>query len=133
MKIKTLLLATLIYLPNVSMANELHGTVCLGKNLSIIASDHSNRLYLNIDGLAKFHFDKPFEAPKIVEENLDVNKEHTVYVYYDNEVVDSWPLNFSKLKTSSVLIWRAKGAWHMAPNKIKTTSKADGSIISECH
>lgn len=117
MIIKTLLIATLVCLSNASMANELHGTVCLGKNLSIIASDHSDRLHFTIDDSAKFYFDKPFIAPKIVAKSLDINIEHIVSVYYDNKVVHSWSLNFSKLKTNSVLIWRAKGAWRMAPNK----------------
>jgi hypothetical protein len=101
----------------VALANEQTGTVCLGKNLAKPISEHTSRLFLKIDNSPKLYFKKPYIEPATVLRNLDLKKKHKVNVYFDNKVVESWTLNFSKLKTKSVLIWRAPGSWRMEPNE----------------
>ncbi len=103
---------------NVASSTELQGTVCLGKNLAKTMSEHSDRLYLKIDDSQNIVFAHPYDGPIVVMQGLDLSKEHMVYVYFDDQIAQSWRLNFSKLKTDSVLIWRAAGSWRMEPNEV---------------
>lgn len=111
--LKIILLVIFASLTNVAISNEQKGTVCLGKNLAKSSSEHSDRLFLKIDDSQGIYFSRPYNGPIKVVKNLDINKDYIVYVYFDNEVVQSWKLNFSGLKTESVLIWRAAGSWRM--------------------
>lgn len=114
--LRILTLIFLVIFADIALASELKGTVCLGENLAKPASEHSERLYLKIGNLPNIHFVRPYRGPKIVARNLDIRESHIVKVYFGNKVVKSWALNFSKLKTNSVLIWRATGSWRMEPN-----------------
>jgi hypothetical protein len=100
---------------NIVSSAESQGTVCLGKNLAKSLSEHSDRLYLKIDDSQKIRFERPYSGPTVVIDNLDLSSDHMVYVYFDDKVVQSWKLDFNKLKTESVLIWRASGSWRMEP------------------
>ncbi len=107
----------LISFISVASSNEVNGTVCLGKNLAKPLDEHSERLYLTIDDSPRIYFVRPFAGPRIVAQNLNIKDDHTVKVYFDDKVVRSWKLNFSKLKTTNVLIWRAPGSWRMELNE----------------
>lgn len=96
-------------------ANEGQGIVCLGKNLAKTLSEQSDRLYLKIGDSEKIYFEHPYYRPKVVSKNLDRRQDHVVKVFYDDKLVQSWKLNFKKLKTDGVLIWRASGSWRMEP------------------
>lgn len=114
---RILLLIILVTSTKIALSNEQKGTVCLGENLAKPAIEHSDRLFLKIDNSPNIYFEYPYIGPGAVLINLDLNKDHKVYVYFDNQVVESWKLNFSKLETDSVLIWRASGSWRMEPNE----------------
>ena len=94
-------------------ANDNVGRVCFGKNLAKPYSEHTDRLYIRIDDSKKIYFNRPHAGPVI--DNLDINVHHIVKVYFDDELGQSWPLNFSKLDAQSVIVWRSAGAWHMEP------------------
>lgn len=113
MMLKITLLVILACLTNVAISNEQKGAVCLGENLAKSSSEHSERLYLKVGDSQSIYFVRPYTVPVIVAKNLDLNKDHIVYVYFDDAVVASWKLNFLNLKTQSVRIWRAPGTWRM--------------------
>jgi hypothetical protein len=96
-----------------ALASDNGGSVFFGKNLAKPASEHSDRLYLRIDDSEKLYFNRKCDGP--VLENLDLNDDHIVKVYFDDEVGQSWTLNFSRLEARSVVIWRSAGAWRMEP------------------
>jgi hypothetical protein len=95
------------------MADDNAGKVCFGKNLAKAYSEHTDRLYLKINDSNKLFFNQKYTGPVI--RDLDVNRVHMIKVYFDNQLVKSWPLNFSRLHTNSVIIWRSAGAWRMEP------------------
>jgi hypothetical protein len=99
-------------------ANDNIGKVCFGKNLAKPFSEHTDRLYLKIDDSDKLYFNRQHSGPVI--DNLYINTDHIVKVYFDDQVCKSWILNFSKLNTQRVIIWRSAGSWRMEP--------AEGSI-----
>jgi hypothetical protein len=96
-----------------AFASENLGKVCFGKNLAKPYSEHTDRVYLKIDDSDKLYFNGPNDEPAL--EDLDINKNHMVKVYFDNHLVRSWQLNFSKIGSHSVIIWRAAGSWRMEP------------------
>jgi hypothetical protein len=96
-----------------SLANDYSGEVFFGKNLAKPASEHTDRLYLRIDDSKIQYFNRKHEGP--VFENLDLEKDYIVKVYFDDELCCSWIMNFSKMKTKSVIIWRSAGSWRMEP------------------
>ncbi len=102
---------------DIALSNELKGTVCLGKNLAKVSSEHTERLYLKIGDSPKIYFIRPYSGKRVIAKNLDIRKEHAIKIFFDDQIVQSWKLNFLKLKTDSVLIWRASGSWRMEPNK----------------
>jgi hypothetical protein len=94
-------------------ADDILGTVCFGRNLAKPASEHSDRLYLRIDESEKLYFNHKYDGP--VVRDLDPNVVHAVSVYFDDQLSESWRLDFNKLNTRCVLIWRAAGSWRMEP------------------
>lgn len=92
-------------------ANDNVGKVFFGKNLAKPYSEHTDRIYLKIDDSKKLYFNRKQEGP--VLENLSLNKDYIVKIYFDDKIVQSWILNFSKLKSKSVVIWRSAGSWRM--------------------
>ena len=110
--IKQIILVLLIFSTSV-VANDNVGEVCFGKNLAKPSNEHTDRLYLKINDSEKLYFNRPHKGP--VLENLDLNKNHIVKVYFEDKIVQSWILNFSKLKTQRVIIWRSSGSWRMEP------------------
>jgi hypothetical protein len=112
---RALLVLFVLTLTSVSSADDALGTVCLGKNLAKPLVEHSDRLYLRIDDSEKRFFDESSDLPRIISDGLDIRADHIVRVYFDDRVVESWRLNFSLLRTNSVLIWRAAGSWRMEP------------------
>ena len=101
------------------------GTVCLEENLSIVASEHTELLYITIGDSNKIYFKWPYKNPRIVLNNLEINKDYIVKVYYDNKLVTSWKLNFKEIGTNSVVIWRAKASWRMEPIDVSLCSEND--------
>ncbi len=94
-------------------ANDNIGTVYFGENLAKTLSEHTDRLYLKIDASENLYFNRQHSGP--VANNLDINTDHMVKVYFDDQICHSWKLNFSKLNTHSVIIRRSPGAWRMEP------------------
>jgi hypothetical protein len=90
------------------------GTVCFGKNLAKPYSEHTDRIYIKIDNSDMLYFNRPSEGAVLT--GLDINKNHMVKVYFDNQLVRSWPLSFSDLGSYSVIIWRSSGSWRMEPS-----------------
>jgi len=91
------------------------GSVCLGPYLGKVRIEHEfQRLYLRIGESGKIHFD-PSQKTRIVLNNLDLHKTYSVKVFFDAKPVESWALNFDKLKSVMVIIWRSAGAWRMEP------------------
>jgi hypothetical protein len=110
--IKRIILVLLIFSTS-AMANDNVGKIFFGKNLAKPSSEHTDRLYLKINNSEKLYFNRKHEGP--ILEKLDLNKDQIVRVYFDDKIAQSWILNFSKLKTQSVIIWRSSGSWRMEP------------------
>ena len=91
------------------------GNVFFGINLAKALIEHTDSIYLKINDSKKLYFNKNYQGP--VLENLDLNKDHIVRVYFGEKIAQSWILNFSKLQTQSVVIWRSAGAWRMDPKE----------------
>lgn len=116
-KLKVVLAFFLASINMASSANEVKGTVCLGQNLAKPADEHSRRLHLTIDDSQNIYFEQPYDGPRFIARDLDLHKEHLIRVHFDNQVVKSWTLNFSKLKGNSVLVWRSAGSWRIEKNE----------------
>lgn len=98
-------------MPVSSMTEEKYGKVCFGKNLSKVADEHSDRLYLKIDNSKKLYFNRKHDGAVLA--NLDLARDHVVKVYFGDQLGMSWKFNFTKRKTRRVLIWRSAGSWRM--------------------
>ena len=109
--------AVLLLFTFAASSNELGGAVCLGPNLSKVAAEHSDQLYLTVSDSANIYFERPYTGPSLVVTGLDMSSTHLIKVYFGGKLAESWMLNFHMLKTSSVLIWREAGAWRMEPNQ----------------
>ena len=96
-------------------STEQTGTVCLGSNYAKPLAEHTKRLYLKVNDSSKIYFLESNQPPRIVIEGLTLGSTHTVYVYFDNKLRESWKLNFGKLGSHAALIWRAGGSWRMEP------------------
>ena len=116
--LRAVLFVMLMSFSSAGLSAESTGAVCLGKNLAKSLDEHSDRLYIKINDSQIIRFESPYSGPTVVMDNMDLNSDHRVYVYFDDEVVQSWKLNFAKLHTESVLIWRASGSWRMEPNQV---------------
>lgn len=101
----------LVFISSCVLSNEKTGTICLGENLSKPFVDQTNRLYLRINGSKKIYFRRPYEGPIIVANQLNLQTDHLIKVYFDDEIVQSWTVNFEKLNATGVNIWRGPGAW----------------------
>ena len=110
--IKKIILVLLIFSANAAASGDM-GKVFFGKNLAKVSTEHTDRLYLKINDSEKLYFNRKHEGP--VLEGLDLNKDYVVKVYFDDRIVQSWVLNFSKLKVQNLVIWRSAGAWRMEP------------------
>lgn len=63
-----------------------------------------------------FHFEQGgTQQPRLVAEDLDLNKVYRAKVHFGGKVVRSWDMDFRKMGVDMVYIWRAKGAWRMQP------------------
>lgn len=102
--------------PGQPTAGNMTGTVCLGQNLAKPAAEHTKRLYLKVNNSEKIFFNEPYTGPQFVARGLDTSTLHTISVYFDDAIIRSWKLDFTQLKTTSVLIWRAAGSWRMEAN-----------------
>ena len=96
---------------------ENKGSVCLGPFLSVVWYEPSTRPYLTIGNYGPFHFEQGNQPFRLIVEDLDIKKVYRVKVHYDGKVVRSWNLNFEKIGSDRVCIWRDKGAWRMEPIK----------------
>ena len=101
-------------IPPFSLAED-KGSVCLGPFLSIILYQPSNRPYLTIGDYGPFHFEQSSQPCRLVAGGLDLKKVYKVRVHFEGKVVTSWNLNFEKMGSNMVYIWRDKGAWRMEP------------------
>lgn len=108
--IKQLIFILILFSTSV-LANDNTGRLFFGKNLAKPLDEHTDRIYLKIDDSEKLYFNRKHEGP--ILENLDCNQDHIVKVYYNDKIAQSWILNFSKLKTHNVIIWRSSGSWRM--------------------
>lgn len=105
------LFVLVIFISSIVLANENTGTICLGENLSKPFQDQTNRLYLKINNSKKIFFSRPYAGPIVVVNQLNLKTDHLVKVYFDDQVVQSWVINFEKLNATGVNIWRGPGAW----------------------
>ena len=96
-----------------SLAEEAGGIICLGNNLAKVADENSRRLHLQIDDSSNIYFKKPYNDPELAAKDLSITADHTIKVFFDGNVVQSWTLNFARLNTNSVVVWRSAGAWRM--------------------
>ncbi|MDH5178295.1 MAG: hypothetical protein OEZ39_09210 [Gammaproteobacteria bacterium] len=110
---KSLCAGLLLCQSNSILAVEPTGTVCLGSNLAKPYAETTHRLYLRIDKSEKIFFPVNYAGDRVVVKDLALDKKHRVYVYFDDEVVVSWKLDFNKLQTDTVVVWRAAGSWRM--------------------
>ena len=108
--IKQIIFVLLLFSTSV-LANDNTGRVFFGGNFAKPLDEHTHRLYLRINDSEKLYFNRKHEGP--VSEHLDLKKDHVIKVYFDDKIAQSWILNFSKLKTQSVVIWRSSGSWRM--------------------
>lgn len=118
--LKRALFIVLLSFPAVSFSEVPAGTVCLGKNLAVPLSEHSDRLFLRVGSSEEIYFKRPYNGPRIVATGLDITADHQVTVFFDGKPAQSWKLSFQEMKTASVLIWRAKGSWRMEPNEVSS-------------
>lgn len=109
-----ILIFFLFFLSGQALAEQ-EGVICLGKNLAVPASEHSQRLFLTIDDSDKIYFIRPYVAPRVVAKGLDLKEDHSVKVYFGEKLVQSWVVNFSKSKSAAFNVWRAPGAWRTDP------------------
>jgi hypothetical protein len=97
------------------------GSVCLGPFLGKAASEYepSTQPYVTIGDSGPFHFEQRpgNQSPVLIIEGLALEKTHTVKVHFKGKIVESWGLNFEKVGSNSVRIWRSAGAWRMDPIK----------------
>ena len=91
------------------------GSVCLGPFLSVVWYESSTRPYLTIGDYGPFHFYQENQQSRLVAEDLDLNRTYKVKVHFGGRVVRSWNLNYDKIGSDRVCIWRDKGAWRMEP------------------
>jgi hypothetical protein len=108
----TLLILILALLPLSGFADD-RGAVCLGPNLMFVPYTAEEHVSLTVDDSAQVAFFSHREQPRIVISDLDLKKIHTVKVYHQGKVIDSWQLDFRKFKTKLVQIWRSPGMWRM--------------------
>ena len=113
-KLKYIVVVLIVIFPLVAYAKG-KGSVCLGPFLSIVLYEPSKRPYLTIGDYGPFHFDQVNQPTRLVAEEFDLNKTYKVKVHFGGKVVTSWDLNFEKLGTDMVCIWRSTGAWRMEP------------------
>lgn len=102
------ILLLFLILSTTAMADETLGKICFGKNLAKPQSEHTDRLYLKINDSKILFFIRPYEGAVLKE--LNTSKDYKVQVYFDDQLVQSWILNFSKLNTQTVVIWRSTGS-----------------------
>lgn len=110
---KYILFFWLLSVSSFTYSAEVLGKVCFGKNLGKASSEYSDLLRIQIGQSEKISFNQKLKKPFLALSGLDLNKTHMVKVYFDDKVGMSWPLNFNKLNTATVLIWRAAGSWRM--------------------
>lgn len=115
-----LILAFFFALP--ALCEETTGTICLGSNLAKPFDEQTNRVYLRINNSEKIFFIRPYSGPRVIASHLDLTHDHSVKVYFDDQVVQSWTVNFEKLNSAGINIWRAPGSWRsesINPNECK--------------
>ena len=101
---RTMVLIGLFLFTQGAWADETGGMVCLGRNLAKPASEHTERLYLRVDGSPKISFSIPYRGPVVVADDLDPGREHHVTVYFDDSAVQSWKLDFERLQTDCLRV-----------------------------
>ncbi len=113
---KTICIILIIYIfvPFSVFAAE-KGSVYLGPFLSVVWYDPGTRPYITIGEYGPFHFKQGNDYCALAVKDLDLNKRYKVKVHFNGEVVRSWNLDFNKTGSSTVCIWRDKGAWRMEP------------------
>jgi hypothetical protein len=101
--LRILLSFLFIFAPFYSQANEPGGSVCLGKNLSVVWDEHTERLHITIGDSPKIYFNIPRNSPRIVAKDLDKNANHTVKVYFDGhgELEEHGAWNQCKIEIAS--------------------------------
>ncbi len=95
------------------------GSVCLGPNLIKVREDPALGPFIIIDHESPV-FAGPSsnnDLPRVIAKELDLNVRHEVKIMFEGKVADSWAIDFRKLGSSMVVIWRATGAWRMEPSK----------------
>ncbi len=108
---KIVTIALITFITNAHALND--RTICLGKNESKLAIEHSDKLYLTINDQQKFYFNKPYTRPVPLKSQLPTDKVHTVSVYLNSELAKTLHVNFIKLKSTEVTIWRSAGGWKL--------------------
>lgn len=122
------LLALFLAIGSTASVSADTGGVCLGPNLTKALELPRERLFITIDNSEPLYFDSQNSQPHLVLDGLSLDSPHMVKVHFDGQIVKSWVLDFKKLGTPLVLIWRAAGSWRMEP---VTADRCDASAIPQ--
>lgn len=99
--------------PSEHSKNSKTGAVCVGFDFSKALPDTD--LYIKIGSLEKKLYSN--SSGKTIYDQLDLKTTHYVQVLKGDDPFKTFSLDFKKLKTNFVIIWKAPGEWRMTPLK----------------
>lgn len=92
-------------------ASEVQGAICIGPDHSKARS--TEEIFVKVDGAEKKSYSK--SEGLILFKDLDLDKIHTVHLLVGNKSFLTLAVDFKKLKTNFVILWKAAGAWKLLP------------------
>jgi len=87
-----------------------YGSIIIGQDLSKVLT--KNPLMIEIEGFGSRSI--PRKGEKIIT-GLNLNKIYHIKVNYEEKVIKDWTINFSKLKTRRIKIYKSPGYWRLNP------------------
>lgn len=90
--------------------NAAKGAICLGPDLSP-APRPKQSVFVQIEGRQSIDFYE--KMYKIAYDDLDLNKVYIIKWVYQGKPFVSWKVDFRKLNTNMVMVWKAYGTWKM--------------------
>ena len=82
------------------------GAICLGPDLSMAGVDYD--IFISVDWKKKKFSG---EQGHIAFDDLELNKKHIVRLFKGNKQFQSFKIDFRKLKSNFVVVWKAAGYW----------------------
>ena len=83
------------------------GAICLGPDLSMIQPDSD--IFISLDNSKKELFSD--SRGKIPFKDLNLKKKHLIRLFKGDLQFTSFNVDFKKLKTNFVIVWKASGYW----------------------